>query len=148
MQTDPRVLSARAGTNPTLICKVPSGWALMCDLQFLHGYCILQADPTVESLNTLDDPQRARFLLDMALIGDAIQEVTGAYRVNYFIGGNTDPLLHAHIVPRYLSEPEELRKGLPWSYPAVHDPSAAFDLERDRKLITALKTVIQKRLAS
>ena len=50
----------------------------------------------------------------MALVGDALLEVTGAYRINYAILGNTDPALHAHIVPRFLTEPDEYRKGPPW----------------------------------
>jgi diadenosine tetraphosphate (Ap4A) HIT family hydrolase len=65
----------------------------------------------------LDRLQRAEYLGDMALVGDALLEVTGAYRINYGIMGNSDPFRHAHIVPRYSAEPENLRNGLPWSYP-------------------------------
>ena len=53
----------------------------------------------------------------MSTIGDALLEVTDAFRINYAIMGNSDPALHAHIVPRYMSEPEHIRKHLPWSYP-------------------------------
>jgi diadenosine tetraphosphate (Ap4A) HIT family hydrolase len=31
--------------------------------------------------------------------------------------GNSDQVLHAHIVPRYADEPDHYRKGGPWSYP-------------------------------
>jgi diadenosine tetraphosphate (Ap4A) HIT family hydrolase len=51
----------------------------------------------------------------MTLIGDALLEVTGVFRINYGIMGNSDPCLHTHIVPRYLTEPEKFRQGLPWS---------------------------------
>ena len=44
-------------------------------------------------------------------------KVTGAYRINYAIMGNSDPYLHAHIVPRYSDEPEEYLHDQPWSYP-------------------------------
>lgn len=141
-----RVEAARAGTNPTVICRVPSGWAVLCDKQFLRGYCILLADPVVSSLNDLSQPKRAKFLRDMATIGDALLEVTDTYRINYAIACNTDPYLHAHIVPRYMSEPEELRKGLPWSHPHEERDSVLFDAERDRSLMQQLRQAIEKQL--
>ena len=141
-----RVETARAGTNPTLIYRVPSGWVVLCDLQFLSGYCILLSDPVVSSLNDLDRIQRSEFLCDMAMVGDALMEITGAYRINYAIAGNTDPYLHAHIVPRYLTEPETLRKGLPWSHPQAEIDSLKFDFDRDKPLIEKLRQAIENQL--
>jgi diadenosine tetraphosphate (Ap4A) HIT family hydrolase len=141
-----RVEAARAGTNPTMICRVPSGWVVLCDTQFLSGYCIMLADPVVASLNDLSRLKRAEFLCDMVTVGDALLEVTGAYRINYAIAGNTDPYLHAHIVPRYMSEPEELRKGLPWSHPHSERDSLLFDYERDKPLMDQHKQAILSRL--
>ena len=141
-----RVETAREGTNPTVICRVPSGWVVLCDMQFLPGYCILLPDPVVFSLNDLSRDKRSEYLCDMATVGDALLEVTGAYRINYAIAGNTDPYLHAHIVPRYMSEPEELRKGLPWSHPHEERDAILFDLERDKPLMEKLRQAIQHRL--
>lgn len=141
-----RVDTARAGTNPTVICRVPSGWVVLCDTQFLSGYCILLADPVIASLNDLSRLKRAEFLSDMVTVGDALLEVTDAYRINYAIAGNTDPYLHAHIVPRYMSEPEELRKGLPWSHPHSERDSLLFDYERDKSLMDRIKQAIESRL--
>jgi len=141
-----RIEAARNGTNPTLVCRVPSGWVVLCDTQFLRGYCILLADPVVPSLNDLDREKRVEFSSNMAIVGDALLEVTGAYRINYAIAGNTDPYLHAHIVPRYLSEPEHLRKGLPWSHPKEERDSMLFNLERDQPLMQQLRQAIEKRL--
>ena len=84
-------------------------------------------------------------MCDMATIGDALMEVTGAYRINYAIAGNTDPFLHAHIVPRYLAEPDALRKGLPWSYPQAEIDSRKFDYARDEDLMAKLRQAIEKR---
>ncbi|HNT23756.1 MAG TPA: hypothetical protein PKM21_05290 [Anaerolineales bacterium] len=141
-----RVEAARAGTNPTVVCRMPSGWVVLCDMQFLSGYCILIADPVVASLNDLGRAKRAEYLCDMATVGDALLEVTSAYRINYAIAGNSDPYLHAHIVPRYMSEPENLRKGLPWSHPKGEMDTVLFDAERDRALIQQLRWAIEKRL--
>lgn len=140
-----RVEAARSGVNPTLICPVASGWVVLADQQFLHGYSILLPDPVVESLNALSPEGRSKYLGDMALIGDALLEVTGACRINYAIMGNSEPALHAHIVPRYLNEPDELRRGLPWSYGQEAMNAVPFDLERDRLFIEQLAKAIQRR---
>jgi diadenosine tetraphosphate (Ap4A) HIT family hydrolase len=141
-----RIAAARAGTNPTVICQLPSGWAVLYNIQFLRGYSLLLADPTAGTLNDLTREQRTVFLNDMALIGDALLDVTGAYRINYAVLGNTDPLLHAHIVPRYMTEPDEFRRMPPWSYPKDVVDTVPFDHERDQGLIRQIAAAIQKRL--
>jgi diadenosine tetraphosphate (Ap4A) HIT family hydrolase len=141
-----RVEAARAGQNPTVICRVPSGWAVLGDLQFLRGYAVLLADPVVPDLNALDTAARTRYLLDMTILGDALLEVTGAYRINYEILGNTDAALHAHVFPRYMSEPEEMRKGPAWMYDRDFRMSNPFDPDRDRELMQQIAAAIQRRL--
>ena len=120
-----RVALARAGANDRVVCRLPSGWVVLGDVQFLPGYSLLLADPVVPSLNHLGDEQRAAFLLDMARLGDALLAVTGAYRVNYEILGNSAPELHAHVFPWFASEPEELRRLPAWFYDL--DAAPAFD---------------------
>jgi diadenosine tetraphosphate (Ap4A) HIT family hydrolase len=137
---------ARAGTEPALICQMPSGWAVLCGMQYLPGYCILLPDPVVPSLNALTREKRAEYLCDMAVIGDALLEVTDAFRINYAIMGNSDPALHAHIVPRYMGEPEKICKQLPWDYPQDVMDDRCFDADRDRVLIGKLAEAIKKRL--
>jgi len=109
-----RVARARAGVNDSVVCRVPSGWVVMGDVQFLPGYCMLLADPVVPSLNDLDAPARTAFLADMARVGDAVLAVTGALRINYEILGNVDPELHAHVFPRFAHEPDGQRLKPVW----------------------------------
>jgi Diadenosine tetraphosphate (Ap4A) hydrolase and other HIT family hydrolases len=111
-----RVEQARNGTNDKVLCRMPSGWAVMGDVQFLPGYCLLLPDPVVASLNDLDADARAIYLLDMARIGDAVLQASGASRINYEILGNSEPELHCHIFPRYASEPDDKRKMPVWFY--------------------------------
>lgn len=111
-----RVTLARNGANDKVICRMPSGWAVMGDVQFLPGYCLLLPDPVVASLNDLDAKARAVYLLDMARIGDAVLQATGAVRMNYEILGNSEPELHCHIFPRYASEPDDKRRMPAWFY--------------------------------
>jgi len=141
-----QVAAARAGTEPALICQMPSGWAVLSIMQYLPGYCVLLPDPVVPSLNTLTREQRTDFLCDMSTVGDALLDVTDASRINYAIMGNSDPALHAHIVPRYMSEPEQIRKHLPWSYPQEFMDERIFDCDRDQELMTKLAGAIRKRL--
>ena len=139
-----RVEQAQKGQNPTVICRVPSGWVVLSDAQILPGYCLLLPDPVTGSLNDLDAEGRAAFLRDMVIVGDALLEVTGAWRINYEILGNSDPALHAHIVPRYTSEPETLGRGPVWFYERSAAP--VFDPQRDRPLMDALAAAIAKRI--
>lgn len=115
------VEEARYGRLARLVRRLPSGWAVLGDPQVRLGYCLLYPDPVVASLNDLAAPERARFLADMGLIGDAVLSVTGAVRINYEILGNAEPALHAHVVPRALDEPEALRARPIW----FHDWEAA-----------------------
>lgn len=111
-----RVALARAGANPAVIVKMRSGWAVVGDVQPVHGYALLLADPVVPDLNALSPSDRASFLLDMVTLGDALLEVTRAERINYEILGNSEPALHAHLFPRHATEPEHLRRGPVWHY--------------------------------
>ena len=142
-----RVAEARRGENPTVLCQMPSGWAVIGDMQFIQGYCLLLADPVVPDLNSLTGSQRVQFLGDMCIIGDALLDVTGAYRINYEILGNTEPALHAHIFPRYLNEPAEPR-GVPvWlGYTKEEYFSRPLDLVRDKNLMEEISNAIQMRL--
>jgi diadenosine tetraphosphate (Ap4A) HIT family hydrolase len=92
-----------------------SGWAVVGNIPLLPGYCLLLPDPVVPSLNDPTTEGRITYLRDMARLGDALLEVTGAFRINDEILGNTVPELHAHIIPRYAHEPEERRRGPAWS---------------------------------
>jgi len=146
MSVAKQVSAARAGVEPALICRVPSGWVVLCTMQYLRGYCILLPDPVVPSLNDLVPQQRTSYLYDMSIVGDALLEVTGAHRINYAIMGNSDQVLHSHIVPRYLTEPDEFRMNTPWSYPQEIMAATLFDHDRDRDLMLKINDAIRKRL--
>ncbi len=132
-----RVAACRAGADPTLVARLPTGWAVMGDPQVLTGYCLLLPDPVVPDLNSLPAAGQAAFLADMARLGQAVLDLTGAVRVNFAIFGNVEPALHAHVFPRYSTEPAQFRTAHPWSY----DWSQArdFDPGRDGALQHALR---------
>ena len=137
-----RVALAHRGENDTVICRLPSGWAVVGDVQVLPGWCLLLADPVVPSLNDLDEPGRAAFLRDMGRLGDALMKVTTAERINYEILGNSEPELHAHVVPRYGSEPPERRRLPAWFYD--WDAAPRYDADAQAGLRLALRAALEQ----
>ena len=111
-----QVIAAREGRDPRVIARLFTGWAVFGERQFVRGYALLLPDPVVPNLNALGARERIAFLSDMSRLGDALLKVTGAARINYAIFGNQDAALHAHVIPRYLDEPEPYRTQHPWAY--------------------------------
>ena len=115
--------AAVRGEHPLLLATMRSGWAVMGATQFLPGYAVLMShvDDAVH-LTDLPRGQRAEFLMDLGLLGEAVMTVCNGLdpslrRLNYEILG-PDHYLHAHVFPRYGWEDEELLSGAVWLYPA------------------------------
>ncbi len=114
----------------------------MGDPQVLEGYCLLLPDPVVPHLNAMTTDTQAVFLTDMARLGQAVQQLTGAVRINYALFGNLEPALHAHVFPRFETEPAALRHAHPWAYDWSR--ARAFDAVRDGPLLADLRTRLRK----
>ena len=121
-----RIGSALRGENPTVMARLPGGFAVFGDVQWLPGYCVLLADdPAVSTLTSLPLPRQTRFLTSMAILGQAVEaacsQIDSAFRrLNYDILGNTDEFLHAHVWPRYAWEPADQVTKPVWLYPPEH----------------------------
>ena len=139
-----RVAALRAGTDPAVIARLESGWAVMGDPQVIAGYSLLLPDPVVPHLNALSAPARDRYLADMALLGDALLEATGARRINYAIFGNVEPALHAHLFPRRADEPAALATAQPWAWDWCAAPR--FDAAVHGDLLERLRARIDWRM--
>jgi diadenosine tetraphosphate (Ap4A) HIT family hydrolase len=131
-----RVGAARRGENPMVLARMRSGFAVIGDTQHLPGYCLLLSGVAgADHLSDLELPARTEFLLDLSLLGEAVQiacRPDGLRRVNYEVLGNSQPWLHGHVHPRYEWEPPE-RRGWPvWCYPAAEReaPEHAYDERR------------------
>lgn len=142
---------AEQGRHPLILSRMESGYAVMADTQFLLGYCILLASPRVDHLTDLPMSQRTRFLRDMTLIGEAIEEVCGSEglrRINYEILGNTDTYLHAHVIPRYHHEPTGQISMPAFTYPKDRwtDSQYQYDQEKHGVLRDQLTAAIDLRV--
>lgn len=142
-----RIGSAARGENPTVLAELAGGYAVIGDVQFLPGYCVLLGkDPNARALAEMPRRERVRFLADVDLLATAVEQACRAAdasfrRVNIDILGNADAFVHAHVWPRYDWEPEDLVRRPVWLYdPACwHDPATALGDRHDalRASITA-----------
>ena len=120
-----------------MIARMNSGFAVMGDFQYFRGYSLLLAYPEVPQLDDLTHAKQLHFLADMARLGEAVKESTGCRRLNYAIYGNIDPYLHAHVWPRYDTEPAEFKSIPPLNIPAYvrEAEEYRFDAERHSGLM-------------
>jgi diadenosine tetraphosphate (Ap4A) HIT family hydrolase len=133
-----------------MLAAMQSGWAVMGDTQFLPGYALLLSN--VDGANHLTDlnrAQRADFLFDMGLLGEAVMAVCNSLdpslrRLNYEILGNTGAYLQAHLFPRYGWEDAELLSRPVWAYPADRWTSPRDAFAEDHE---PLREAIAKELA-
>ncbi|MCT6735300.1 diadenosine tetraphosphate hydrolase [Rhodococcus qingshengii] len=119
-----RVESALKGQNPTVLTSLPEAFAVIGDVQWLPGYCVLLTDDlTVTRLSDLPRSRRLAYLESVDRLACAVEDAclradSEFRRVNIEILGNTDEFLHTHIWPRYEWEPERYRRLPVWLYPS------------------------------
>lgn len=131
------VAEARALTNPGVIAKMSSGWAVMGEYQPLRGCCMLLSDPVVPSLSELTGGPRLRFFEDMTMLGEALQAATGCERVSFAILGESEPALHAHVFPRFADEGPATKGKAPMA--CFGPDSPAFDPTQDLELVERIR---------
>lgn len=71
----------------------------------LKGTCYLITQEHYVELFDLDDEALLGFMKEVQVAARVLKEVTGAFKINYEIHGNTAPHLHLHLFPRYLDDP-------------------------------------------
>lgn len=119
-----------------VITRMRTGFAVIGDTQQLPGYCVLLcADASVDHLTDLPRQSRAEFLLDLALLGEAVESVCrrdGLRRINYEVLGNSMAVLHGHVHARYDWEPPDMIGGPVWRYPDDERFSVAHAYDEQR----------------
>lgn len=70
----------------------------------LKGTCYLISREHYVELFDMDEEQLTGLMKDAQLAARVLKEVTGAFRINYEIHGNTVPHLHIHLIPRYIND--------------------------------------------
>lgn len=146
MWREDRIGAAARGENPTVLAELRGGYAVIGDVQFLPGYCVLLGkNPEATALAEMPRLDRVRFLADVDLLATAVEQACRATdpafrRVNIDILGNADAFVHAHIWPRYKWEPPDLVARPVWLYDPEcwHNPETALGEQHSqlRALIT------------
>ena len=140
-----RIGYALRGENPTVIVRMKSGFVCLMDVQYLPGWCVLNACPEVRELNALPFDKRTEFLTDMHVLGEAIAAVTEPVRMNYSILGNTGHFLHAHVYPRYeWEDAQDLCRPAWRSMSKVWDDPQYQINESHVKLATSIKAKLEE----
>lgn len=99
------------------ICRQGRPFGIVAELQtsyltsgpdgVMRGNCSLVLKRHAVELFDLDPGEACAFMQDLQRAAAAVQEVTGAVKMNYEIHGNTIPHLHVHLYPRYRGDPFE-----------------------------------------
>lgn len=71
----------------------------------LKGTCYLIIREHYVELFDLEEKALLNFMKEVQLAARTLKEVTGAFKINYEMHGNTAPHLHLHLFPRYLDDP-------------------------------------------
>lgn len=71
----------------------------------LRGTCYLITREHFVELFDLDADILLGFMQEVQAAARALKEVTGAFKINYEIHGNSAPHLHLHLFPRCLDDP-------------------------------------------
>lgn len=71
----------------------------------LKGTCYLITREHYVELFDLNDDALLGFMKEVQVATRALKEVTGAFKINYEVHGNTVPHLHLHLFPRYVDDP-------------------------------------------
>jgi diadenosine tetraphosphate (Ap4A) HIT family hydrolase len=82
-------------------------YAEMCahPLVCLKGTCYLISKEHYVELFELPDDVLLGLMKEVQVAAQVLKMVTGAFKINYEIHGNTVPHLHLHLFPRYLDDP-------------------------------------------
>lgn len=101
-----RIKLIKKGKNRYFVKELPSGYVVLGDHQFYHGYTLLLSKTHTNELHKLGKRKRLQFLKDMAIVSEAVYKTFNPKKLNYELLGNTDEHLHWHIFPRYSNDPK------------------------------------------
>ncbi len=105
-----------------------------------RGYCCLVLKRHAVELHDLGVAEAASLMDDMRRTSRALQEVTGAVKMNVDIHGNTLPHLHVHFFPRYVGDPYE---GRPIDFRRAKDSKEfAYGPDELRRFVDDLRSAV------
>ena len=119
------------------ICQLPSAAVMLFRDQRYYGRCVVAfRGRHVNELHELTPAELVEYSAAVAKTAKAVQQVSGAAKLNYAIYGDGMPHVHVHIVPKQ-------RGGEDWGSPFRMDGTPKY-LEEDEWV--SLRAAILKEL--
>ncbi|WP_037290885.1 HIT family protein [Saccharibacillus sacchari] len=137
-----RIEDIKAGNNPYLVAELETGYIVIGDHQYFKGYTLFLCKEHVSELHLLDPMFKAKYLVEMSEVAEAVQRAFGADKMNYELLGNGDAHLHWHLFPRRLSEPNP-RHPVWWTN---REEMYADEVRPTEDELAELKRVLQEEL--
>jgi diadenosine tetraphosphate (Ap4A) HIT family hydrolase len=97
----------RQGRPNDVLAELETSWVTVNEDAPMRGYACLVFRRHAVELHDLGEADGAAFMRDVQRLSAAVQDVTGAVKLNYEVHGNTIPHLHMHFYPRYPGDPFE-----------------------------------------
>jgi diadenosine tetraphosphate (Ap4A) HIT family hydrolase len=97
------------GRPRDVVAELETAYVTATEQACLFGYCCLVLKRHAVELHEMPEGEAGAFMLDLRELSRAVQEITGAVKLNWEIHGNTIPHLHAHLFPRYVGDRFERR---------------------------------------
>lgn len=114
------------------IAELSMGVFRLCADQFSPGYSVVICTRHVIEPYELPPAELAAYLADVMRAARAVQQATGADKMNYLFLGNEHPHSHCHLVPRYHGDPAWGQPYLPAQPVRVPSDVLAERVERIR----------------
>lgn len=115
-----RIEMIQKGTNPCFVKELETGYVVIGDHQHFKGYTLFLFKEHVTEMHLIDRSTKMKFLEEMSIVAQAVQNAFGAEKMNYEMLGNGEAHMHWHLFPRRkndLGEYGNNGKGSVWWYP-------------------------------
>ncbi|TJY43070.1 HIT family protein [Cohnella pontilimi] len=99
-----RIKLINRGLNPYFVAELKTGYVVIGDHQYFHGYTLFLCKEHKHELHFLDSNFKQKFLLEMSEVAEAVYYAFKPHKLNYELLGNGDAHLHWHLFPRRLDE--------------------------------------------
>jgi diadenosine tetraphosphate (Ap4A) HIT family hydrolase len=141
-----RIAQIERGENPYFVCELSTGYVVLGDHQRFFGYTLFLCKRHATELHHLPWDYRTRFLQEMSLVAQAVDDVYHPDKMNEELLGNGDTHLHWHLFPRRAGDTP--RPGPVWWLPPeeMWDDRFRPSLQQLSSQTEILRKAIQKRL--
>lgn len=106
-----------------LVAQFEHSYAVLGRFQYFRGYCVLVSRRHAQELHELEAGFRIAYLNEMDRLSRAIALAFQPRKLNCELLGNQVAHPHWHLIPRYASDPENLKPAWVALDRADHDPN-------------------------